>query len=167
MIRRSFLGRSVSAAAATIVPRHVLGGPRFVAPSAKITMACIGVGAQRTRVMMDLLAHPDVQVVAVCDVNEESADYVEWSPHELRDKERALLGGRHADWGADWKGPTAGREPARSFEFAGPITEAPLLGNVALRLGRNLRWDPAALSVPDVPDAQVLVRPEYRPGWTL
>jgi hypothetical protein len=47
--RRSF----VEGAAATlmIVPRHVLGGSRFVPPSDKITVACIGVGAQGTRVL--------------------------------------------------------------------------------------------------------------------
>jgi len=111
--RRAFLSRSLSAAAVTIVPRSVLGGPGFVAPSARISVACVGVGAQGTRVLMDLLAHPDVQVVAVCDVNKESADYIEWSLNELRDKERALLGGRYSDWGQDWRGPTAGREPAR------------------------------------------------------
>jgi predicted dehydrogenase len=112
--RRAFLRRSLCAAAAvTIVPRSVRGGRGFVAPSARIAVACVGVGAQGTRVLMDLLAHPDVKVVAVCDVNQESADYVEWSANELRDKQRALLGGRYPDWGGDGKGPTAGREPAR------------------------------------------------------
>jgi len=109
--RRAFVGGAASVAALTIVPRHVLGGRGYVAPSDKITAACIGVGAQGTRVMMDFLKHPDVQIVAVCDVNQESSDYVEWNPNELRDKERALLG--NAEWGLDWKGPTAGREPAR------------------------------------------------------
>jgi len=110
--RRAFIGNAVSAAAAlTIAPRHVLGGRGYIAPSDKITAACIGVGAQGTRVMMDFLKQPDVQIVAVCDVNKESGDYVEWSPNELRDKERALLG--NSEWGQDWKGPTAGREPAR------------------------------------------------------
>ncbi|MGE0126691.1 MAG: Gfo/Idh/MocA family protein [Blastocatellales bacterium] len=109
--RRAFVGGAVSTAALTIVPRHVLGGRGYVAPSEKITAACIGVGAQGTRVMMDFLKQPDMQIVAVCDVNRESGDYVEWSPNELRDKERALLG--NAEWGQDWKGPTAGREPAR------------------------------------------------------
>jgi predicted dehydrogenase len=105
------VGGAVSAAALTIVPRHVLGGRGHIAPSDKITAACVGVGAQGTRVMMDFLKHPDLQVVAVCDVNKESSDYVEWNPNELRDKERALLG--NAEWGQDWKGPTAGREPAK------------------------------------------------------
>jgi predicted dehydrogenase len=96
-----------------LVPRNVLGGPGFVAPSDKLNIACIGVGAQGTRVMMDFLKQPDVQIVAVCDVNQQSSDYSEWEPNELRDKIRALLGNRYANWGSDWTGCTCGREPAR------------------------------------------------------
>jgi hypothetical protein len=90
--RRTFLGGAVSAAAFTIVPRHVLGGPGHIPPSEKLNTACIGVGAQGTRVMMDFLRQPDVQIVSVCDVNRESSDYSEWGTNELRDKERELLG---------------------------------------------------------------------------
>ena len=45
MERRDFLRKSLLGAAAfTIVPRHVLGGPGFIAPSDQITKAIIGVG---------------------------------------------------------------------------------------------------------------------------
>ena len=45
MERRDFLKKGVLGAAAfTIVPRHVLGGPGFIAPSDQITKAIIGVG---------------------------------------------------------------------------------------------------------------------------
>ncbi len=112
--RRAFLGEAASTAAGLmIVPRRVLGGAGYVTPSEKITVACIGTGAQGVRVMMDFLKQPDVHISAVCDVNKEGSDYVEWWPNELRDKERQLLGGNHSEWGQDWKGPTAGREPAR------------------------------------------------------
>lgn len=124
--RRSFVRRAASMTAAfTIVPRHVLGGPGYIAPSEKITVGCVGVGAQGTRVMMDFLKQPEVQIVAVCDVNKESSDYVEWGPNELRDKQRALLGNRYSDWGSDWKGPTAGREPARRLIEAYYSAQAP------------------------------------------
>ena len=109
--RRAFLGGAASAAALTIIPRHGLGGRGRIAPADKVTVACIGVGAQGTRVMMDFLKEPDIQVVAVCDVNAASSDYVEWNDNELRDKERTLVS--NTGWGQDWKGPTAGREPAR------------------------------------------------------
>ncbi len=44
--RRRFLGTAAATAAFTIVPRHVLGGTGFVAPSDKITMAHIGMGTE-------------------------------------------------------------------------------------------------------------------------
>jgi predicted dehydrogenase len=113
--RRDFVRGAASAAAVTILPRHVLGGVGHVAPSDRIHIACVGVGAQGTRVMMDFLKQPDVHVVAVCDVNRESSDYSEWGEHEIRDKIRKLLGPSHADWGSDWKGCTAGREPAKGI----------------------------------------------------
>ena len=87
--RRAFAGTAVSSF--TIVPRHVLGGPRFVPPSEKVTAACIGVGSQGTRVMLDFLQEPDLQVVAVCDPNQGSSDYREWGRNEMRDKVRKLL----------------------------------------------------------------------------
>jgi len=117
MTRRNFLsglGETATAAAAlTIVPRHVLGGPGFVAPSDKLTLGCIGVGAQGTRVMTDFLKEADVQVIAVCDVNRQSSDYSEWGKNELRDRVRQLLG--DSSWGSQFTGPTAGREPAKQI----------------------------------------------------
>jgi len=67
--RRDFMGGATAVAAFTIVPRHVLGGPGRPAPSKKINIACIGVGDQGTRDMKSFLAKPDVQIVAVCDVD--------------------------------------------------------------------------------------------------
>jgi predicted dehydrogenase len=112
--RRQFLRGAASAAAAfSILPRHVLGGPGYIPPSDRLNLACIGVGAQGTRVMMAFLKEPDIQVTAVCDVNRESNDYSEWGTNELRDKARELLG--KPDWGSRLTGPTAGREPARNI----------------------------------------------------
>ena len=42
--RRKFLGIAATAATVTIVPRHVLGGGRTMAPSDKMNIAGIGVG---------------------------------------------------------------------------------------------------------------------------
>jgi predicted dehydrogenase len=45
--RRSFIGKTAAATAAfTIVPRHVLGGPGFTAPSDMVNVAGIGLGNQ-------------------------------------------------------------------------------------------------------------------------
>ncbi len=45
--RRDFIKKSaIGLVAYTIVPRKVLGGPRFIAPSDELTKAVIGVGSQ-------------------------------------------------------------------------------------------------------------------------
>ena len=79
LTRRAFMG----AAAFTIVPRHVLGGPGYIPPSDKITIASIGLGRQGMVVTMELLARPDIQVVAVADPNEMSQDYAEYGANSL------------------------------------------------------------------------------------
>jgi predicted dehydrogenase len=65
--RRCFIMRSLTAAAAfSIVPRSVLGGSGFTAPSDQLTKAVIGVGAMG-RVH---LRYPGAKLLAVCDVDE-------------------------------------------------------------------------------------------------
>ena len=82
--RRRFLGSAAAASAVTIVPRHVLGGSGHVAPSSKMTLAHIGMGTQSIREIGDLLADPQIQIVAVCDPNKDSSDYVEWGKNGIR-----------------------------------------------------------------------------------
>ena len=115
--RRAALKTLAASAGWTIVPRVVLGGQGRSAPSDRLTVACIGVGSQGMRVMMSFLEQPDVQVVAVCDVNRGSDGFVDWWPNELRDKVRKLLGPAHASWGGPGgssRGGIAGLDPARS-----------------------------------------------------
>jgi predicted dehydrogenase len=106
--------KSASAVAGfTIVPRYVLGGRGYVPPSDKILTACIGVGSQGTRVMLDFLRQPEIQIVALCDVNDGSDDYVEWWPNELRDKVSALLNDN--SWARFTSGVLAGLEPSEEI----------------------------------------------------
>src|SRR5438132_1343366 len=73
--RREFLGSAAKASLAfTIIPRHVLGGRGFVAPSDKLTLAHIGCGTEGLREMRVLIKNPHVQIVAVCDPNKKSAN---------------------------------------------------------------------------------------------
>jgi predicted dehydrogenase len=126
--RRTFLQKSAGAAVGfSIVPRHVLGGVGYVPPSDKINIAFIGVGAQGLRVMLHFLAQPDVQGVAVCDVNKSGSNYPQWAPHEFCNSVRKLL---NVDSGWDWLSPdeplqlnhtlrvtsgVAGREPCQKI----------------------------------------------------
>jgi predicted dehydrogenase len=112
--RRDVLFAAGIGAAALATPRWAssLAAP-IPKPSDKLTVACIGVGSQGQRLMMDLLRMPEVQVVAVCDVNRQTSDYLDWGPNELRNKVRLLL--QDQGWGASLAGPTAGREVAQSI----------------------------------------------------
>ena len=66
--RRQFLGRTATAVAAfSVVPRHVLGGAKFVAPSEKVNIAIIGCGGQGRTNVRTLFNLPDAQVIAVAD----------------------------------------------------------------------------------------------------
>ena len=91
-----------------ILPRHVLGGPGFVAPSEKITLAHIGCGAQGHRELPGLLAMPEVQIVAVCDPVKESYDYIDWSRDGLRSEVATAIG--QPDWKRGAPGIAGGRE---------------------------------------------------------
>ena len=126
--RRKFLEQfAVLASTPTIVPRRVLGGPGYVPPSDKITIAFVGVGSQGLRVMLRFLREPDVQGVAVCDSTKSADNYPQWSIHEFCNSVRKLLG---VDSGWDWLSPdqpiqltrtlkvtsgVAGREPCQKI----------------------------------------------------
>lgn len=85
MLRRDLLKFTAPA----FVPAAALGLQNNVAPSRRITLGVIGTGNQGTGDMKNFLRDERVQVVAVCDVNQQSPGY--------------------------WDGAIAGREPARNF----------------------------------------------------
>lgn len=73
--RRQFLGQAIASAAAfSIVPRHVLGGPKFVPPSDKVNVAIVGAGGQARFSMSSLFQQPDAQIIAVADPAESYQD---------------------------------------------------------------------------------------------
>ncbi len=112
LTRRDFVCSAGLTAGSLIASRSAFS-MRATKPSDKLTVACIGVGSQGLRVLIDLLRMPEVQVVAVCDANRQTSDYLDWGPNELRGKVRLLL--QDPDWGSTLPGPTAGREVAQSI----------------------------------------------------
>ena len=54
-----------------------------------------------------------------------------------------------------------------NFGIAGMLTEAILLGNVAVRAGRKLEFDAAKLTCTNCKEADKFIRREYRRGWEL
>ncbi len=79
--------------------------------------------------------------------------------------------GHHKEWTDACKG---GAPAGSNFEWAGPLTETVLLGNIALRPElreklsyRALEFDPGNLCFPNLPEADRFLHYEYREGWEL
>jgi predicted dehydrogenase len=79
--------------------------------------------------------------------------------------------GHHLEWVQACKG---GKPAGANFDWAGPLAEAVLLGNVTLRVQLReyltrfkLLWDSANLSFTNLEDANAFLRREYRSGWSL
>ena len=72
--------------------------------------------------------------------------------------------GHHAEWLHACK---TGAPTTCNFDYAGWLTEANHLGNVAFRAGKKLEWNPQRLEATNCPDAAPLIRREYRKGWKL
>ncbi len=88
--------RAAGFGALAVLPRRVLGAG-YVAPSEKLTVACIGMGGQGHINLFNLLQMDDVHVAAVCDVHREGGGYISW------------------DWMQGNEQKSGGREPARQL----------------------------------------------------
>jgi predicted dehydrogenase len=75
---------------------------------------------------------------------------------------------RNVDHYQEWiQGCKGGRKPLSNFDYAGPLAEAILLGNIAARVGQKIEWDGPGMKVTNLPEANKFLRREYRKGWTL
>lgn len=107
--RRDFVKTTAAASVAfTVLPRHVLGGNGFIAPSDKINIAYIGCGTQGIREMCELITNPEIHITSVCDPNRLSTDYLDWSPNGIRDGICKVL--ENTGWGANYSGIPGGRD---------------------------------------------------------
>ena len=110
--RREFLSTTGSAAAAfTIVPRHVLGGPGYQAPSDMVHVAGIGVGARGAQDIQGI-ADPDVPI----ERPQRSNTGQPLTPEQIAEREarRAAFAARDAE-----RQRQGGQQP-RPQEEAGP-----------------------------------------------
>lgn len=72
--RRKFIRNTALATGGFfIVPRHVLGGKGYIAPSDKLNIAGIGVGGKGASDLAEFAKSPKVNIVALCDVDDRSA----------------------------------------------------------------------------------------------
>ena len=73
--------------------------------------------------------------------------------------------GHYAEWIQACKGgPAAG---SNFVDHAAHLAEVVLLGNVALRTKQKLHWDAENLKFTNSDEANALVNPPYRQGWSL
>ncbi len=79
--------------------------------------------------------------------------------------------GHYKEWIEACKG---GQPGGSNFDWAGPLAETVLLGNVALRVQlrkeltrRKLLWDSETFRFPNCDEANQFLRREYREGWSL
>lgn len=166
--RRRF---AAAASSFLIVPRHVLGGQGHTPPSDRVNLASIGLGRQGMAITMELLARPDVHVVAVCDVNKGSREYAEYGANALLKSARKLLGPGYEHWGEDLASPgfaqlthtfrtslgMGGREPARrvveayygSRNKSGSYTGCPAFADFRELLDKQKDLDAVYIATPD------------------
>jgi predicted dehydrogenase len=79
--------------------------------------------------------------------------------------------GHEEEWILACKGGAPG---GSDFEWAGPLTETVLLGNIAIMpelkealSGQILNWDPVKFGFTNLPEADKYLKVEYRKGWSL
>jgi hypothetical protein len=60
-----------------------------------------------------------------------------------------------------------GEKAGCHFDWAGLLAETVLLGNVAIRAGKQIQWDAAQARVTNVEEANRYVQASYRNGWSL
>jgi len=85
--------------------------------------------------------------------------YVQPSPTIPRSK------GHYRDWIEACKG---GAPASSTFDYGGPLTELALLGVIAMRSkGKRLEWDANSMKFTNAPEANALLAPPFREGWTL
>jgi predicted dehydrogenase len=64
---------------------------------------------------------------------------------------------------------TNNAEPAMSNfpDYAGPLTETILLGNLAVWAGKKIEWDAKNLKATNAPEVEPIIKSTYREGYTL
>jgi hypothetical protein len=70
----------------------------------------------------------------------------------------------HQEWAAACKGEG---KTLSNFGYASVLTESLLIGDLALRVGKDVEWDSAGMRATNSPEADAFIRPHFRDGWSL
>jgi hypothetical protein len=83
------------------------------------------------------------------------------TPPELIERSK----GHHADWLEAIK---TGKPASSNFSYGGPLTETVLLGTAAsLFRNQELLWDNNNMKVTNLEEANSVIKPEFRKGWSI
>ena len=92
-------------------------------------------------------------------------------PPPTRDEKDAEGKGIDIDEGnkIEWLAAARGGKPSiGNFSYAGLLAETVLLGNIAIKNpGKKLEWDGTGLTFPKSPEANALLKRQYRAPWSL
>jgi predicted dehydrogenase len=85
--------------------------------------------------------------------------------YKLPEKTIPRVRGHHQDWLQAIKN---GGKPGSNFDYGGPLTELARLGIIAMQmLGQKLEWDSENMKFTNCDEANQLINPPSRQGWTL
>ena len=196
--RQFLCGTGASVAAFSILPRGVLHAAQSLPAYGRLNVAGIGIGSQGGADIDAVAAegHNVVALCDVDDgyAAKKSAQY----PNASQFKDYRVMHGSHGGGGCrllpdrlmdpysgqnapaqeiprvknhawDWaEAIRTGRQAGSHFGYGGPLTQAALLGAIAIRFpGQALRWDNTKAQFSNHDAANAYVHPEYRQGWSL
>lgn len=136
------------------------GGAMPETPTKAIDLKQIGHGALFEGTKGDLVADFNSRILIPA---RKDADLTYYKP---RTKQTLIppLGDFQMEWINACKGSL---KTSCDFDYGGKLIEMMLLGMVAYRVGKKIKYDGAVGKVTNNPEADKLLRRTYRPGWTL
>ena len=85
--------------------------------------------------------------------------------YKIPESDRPVSPGHHQEWIRRCKGEDL--QVHSSFVAASKLTESLLVGNVALRVGKKLKWNGKKMKATNCPEADQYIRTAYRKGWSI
>jgi hypothetical protein len=136
------------------------GGAMPRSPKPYLDLQKIGHGAMFKGTQGFLVADFDSRILLPYG---DDADLTYYEPR-TKDTVIPLLGHFQREWVEACKGSL---KTSCDFDYGGTAIEQLLLGLVAYRVGKKIEYDGATGRVTNCPEANDLIRRQYRPGWTL
>jgi predicted dehydrogenase len=133
LTRRQFLGTAASAAAGVmVVPRHVIGGKGYTAPSDRLNIGGVAVGGKG---FSDIQAASTENIIALCDVDDEKmAAFLGSDEHS---DERKAMYSKAAKY-RDWRRMLDAEKSLDAITVSTPDHNHAVIAMAALRMGKHV-----------------------------